>query len=50
MSDLDIHVDSSAVQEVVVQLERIQSLRFLTAMKGATATYMLDDFFEEQTR
>ena len=43
-------VDSSAVQEVVVQLQRMQSLRFLTASKGAHATYMLDDFFEEQTR
>eukprot|EP00903_Cladosiphon_okamuranus_P016193 g14943.t2 len=43
-------VRSSAVHEVVLQLERIQSIRFLTAVKGATVTYMLDDFFEEQTR
>lgn len=50
MSDSASIVDRSAVQEVVEQLQRVQSLRFLTAMKGANATYMLDDFFEEQTR
>eukprot|EP00752_Nemacystus_decipiens_P006721 g6044.t1 len=43
-------VCSSAVQEVVVQLGRLQSLRLLTATKGVTATYSLDDFFGEQTR
>lgn len=50
MPGLAINVNSSAVQEIVVQLQRVQSLRFLTALKGATATYMLDEFFEEQTR
>lgn len=41
---------SSAIQEIVVQLERVQSLRFVTAKKGATAAYTLDEFFDEQAR
>lgn len=50
MSRHAVNVNSSAVQEVVAQLGRLQSLRFLTATKGRTMTYALDDFFEEQTR
>ncbi|CAB1111071.1 unnamed protein product [Ectocarpus sp. CCAP 1310/34] len=43
-------VYSSAIQEIVVQLERVQSLCFVTAKKGATAEYTLDEFFDEQAR
>ncbi|CAM9191667.1 unnamed protein product [Ectocarpus sp. 4 AP-2014] len=43
-------VYSSAIQEIVVQLERVQSLCFVTAKKGATAAYTLDEFFHEQAR
>lgn len=41
---------SSAVAEVVLQLHRLEELRFVTANKGLTAAYTLDDFFDEQAR
>lgn len=39
-----------AVTEVVVQLQRLEELRFVTANKGLTAAYTLDEFFNEQAR
>lgn len=45
-----MRMSRSAVQEIVVQLHRMQPLRLMTAKKGATATYTLDEFFGEQTR
>lgn len=42
--------DRLGVQEVVVQLERIQSLQLVTAIKGASASYGLTEFFDEQSR
>ncbi|CAM9710944.1 unnamed protein product [Scytosiphon promiscuus] len=38
------------VEKVVVQLERIQSLQLVTAVKGSTASYGLNEFFDEQSR